>query len=320
MAAVLGELVAAAPEGDGALPSGSAPTPGRRVWREMRKSPAVIFSAVFIVLISLMAIFAPLVVQLSGWGPFEFDPDAVDADLGGIPIGPGGGIGADHWFGVEPGNGRDIFARIAYGARISLAIAGSATLITITLGVVFGMLAGFFGGWVDQVISRTMDFLMAFPTLIFMIAVLSALPAGNRPFLLVIVLSVFGWPYTARVIRGQSMSLRNAEFVEAAFASGATPIRIALREVLPNLRGTIIVLATLSVPSYIGTEAGLSFLGVGVTPPTPSWGQMIAQAVPWYTTNPMFFVIPGTFLFLTVLSFTLLGDKLRETLDAGDAA
>lgn len=320
MAAIPGDLLAVESEGVGALPDGSAPTPGRRVWREMRTSPAVIFSAIFIVLISLMAIFAPLVVRLSGWGPLEFDPDAINPDLGGLPIGPGGGIGADHWFGVEPGNGRDIFARIVYGARVSLAIAGSATLITITLGVVFGMLAGFFGGWVDQVVSRVMDFLMAFPTLIFMIAILSALPAGNRPLLLVIILSIFGWPYTARVIRGQSMSLRNAEFVEAAYASGGKPFRIAIREVLPNLRGTIIVLATLSVPSYIGTEAGLSFLGVGVTPPTPSWGQMIAQAVPWYSTNPMFFIIPGAFLFLTVLSFTLIGDKLRDTLDAGDAA
>ena len=320
MAAVPGELVAVESEGVGARPDGSAPTPGRRVWREMRTSPAVILSALFILLISLMAIFAPLVVRLSGWGPYEFDPEAINPDLGGLPIGPGGGIGGDHWFGVEPGSGRDIFARIVYGARVSLAIAGSSTLITITLGVVFGMLAGFFGGWVDQVVSRVMDFLMAFPTLIFMIAVLSALPAGNRPLLLVVILSIFGWPYTARVIRGQTMSLRNAEFVEAAYASGAKPFRIAIREVLPNLRGTIIVLATLSVPSYIGTEAGLSFLGVGVTPPTPSWGQMISQAVSWYSTNPMFFIIPGTFLFLTVLSFTLIGDKLRDSLDAGDAA
>src|SRR5690606_17330813 len=153
-----------------------------------------------------------------------------------------------------------------------------------------------------QIVSRVMDFLMAFPTLIFMIAILSALPAGNRPVLLVIVLSIFGWPYTARVIRGQTMSLRNSEFVEAARASGARPLRIVLREVLPHLRGTIIVPATRAGPSYIGTEAGLSFLGVGVTPPTPSWGQMIAQAVPWYSVDPMFFIVPGTFLFLTVLS------------------
>lgn len=304
----------------GALSPDGAPAPGRRVWRQLRSSPAVVLSALFIVFVTLLAIFAPLIVQITGWGPYEFDPDSIDPDLGGLPIGPGGGISGEHWFGVEPGSGRDIFARIAYGARVSLMIAVSATLITTTLGVVFGMLAGFFGGVVDQVVSRVMDFLMAFPALIFMIAILSALPAGNRPLLLVIVLSIFGWPYTARVIRGQTMSLRNSEFVEAARASGAKPLRIAMREVLPNLRGTIIVLATLAVPSYIGTEAGLSFLGVGVTPPTPSWGQMIAQAVPWYSVDPMFFIVPGTFLFLTVLSFTVIGDRLRKTLDAGDAA
>lgn len=307
-------------EEDGGLQPSSAPPPGRRVWRELRSSPTAILSALFIVLVSLMAIFAPLVVQVSGWGPYEFDPDAINPDLGGLPIGPGGGISAEHWFGVEPGNGRDIFARIVYGARVSLSIATGATLITMVLGVLLGLLAGFYGGKVDQVISRLMDFLMAFPALIFMIAILSALPAGNRPLLLVIVLSVFGWPYPARVIRSQAMTLRNTEFVEAARASGAKPWRIALREVLPNLIGTIIVLATLSIPSYIGTEAGLSFLGVGVTPPTPSWGQMIAQAVPWYAVDPMFFVFPGVFLFLTVLSFTVLGDRLKQVLDLGDAA
>jgi peptide/nickel transport system permease protein len=124
----------------------------------------------------------------------------------------------------------------------------------------------------------------------------------------------------ARVIRGQTLTLANREFVESAVASGASRSKIVFREILPNLKGTIIVMGTLSVPGYIGTEAGLSFLGVGVTPPTPSWGQMIAQSVGWYTVDPMFFLIPGTFLFLTVLSFTVFGDNLRKSMDAGDAA
>ncbi|GAA1846704.1 ABC transporter permease [Agromyces salentinus] len=302
------------------LPTGSAPTPARRVISTLRKSPAVVFSVCVIVFIVLLAVFAPVLAAITGWDPYEFDPTAIDSDLGGVPIGPFGGISSSHWLGVEPGNGRDILVRIAYGARVSLMIAVSATLITTTFGVVLGMVAGFFGGLADQIISRVMDFLMAFPSLIFMIALLSALPAGNRPALLVLVLSIFGWPYTARVIRGQAMSLRNSEFVEAARASGARPVKIVFREVLPNLRGTIIVLATLAVPSYIGTEAGLSFLGVGVMPPTPSWGQMISTAVGWYAVDPMFFLIPGTFLFLTVFAFTVLGDNLRRVLDAGDAA
>lgn len=307
-------------EAKGALPTGGAPTPARRVIATLMKSPTVVVSVCIIVLIALLAVGAPLLAAITGWGPYDFDKSAIDSDLGGIPIGPLGGISAEHWLGVEPGNGRDILVRVAYGAQVSLTIALSATLVTMTLGVVLGMVAGFFGGVADQIISRVMDFLMAFPTLIFMIALLSALPAGNRPALLVVVLSIFGWPYTARVIRGQTMSLRNSEFVEAARASGARPVRIAFREVLPNLRGTIIVLATLAVPGYIGTEAGLSFLGVGVMPPTPSWGQMISTAVGWYAVDPMFFLIPGTFLFLTVFAFTVLGDHLRTALDAGDAA
>ena len=307
-------------ESTGALPGGGAPTPARRVVATLRHSPAVVVSACIIAFIVLLAIGAPLISAVTGWDPYEFDPTAINSDLGGIPIGPLGGVSPEHLLGVEPGNGRDILVRVAYGARVSLMIAVSATLITTALGVVLGMIAGFFGGIADQVISRVMDFLMAFPTLIFMIALLSALPAGNRPALLVIVLSIFGWPYTARIIRGQTMTLRNSEFVEAARASGAKPALIAFREVLPNLRGTIIVLATLAIPGYIGTEAGLSFLGVGVMPPTPSWGQMISTAVGWYAVDPMFFLVPGTFLFLTVFSFTVLGDHLRKALDAGDAA
>lgn len=277
-------------------------------------------SAAFIVLLALVAICAPLITLLSGWDPYTFDKHAIDSDLGGAPLGALGGVSGNHWFGVEPGNGRDLFARVITGARVSLVIAVSAAIVTTTLGTVLGMLAGFFGGLVDTVISRIMDFLMAFPALIFMIAILSALPSGNRVLLLVAVLSLFAWPYPARVIRGQTMTLRNREFVEAAFASGASSSRIVFREVLPNLWATIIVLVTIAIPSYISTEAALSFLGVGVIPPTPSWGQMMAQAVGWYVVDPMFFVIPGTFLFLTVLAFTIFGDRLRKTVDGGEVA
>ncbi|GAB2530712.1 ABC transporter permease [Paramicrobacterium agarici] len=302
------------------LDGGSSPSPVKRVVAALRSTPSVVVSFGWIVFIVLLALAAPLLEQITGMSPYAYHENAIDPALGGLPIGPWGGVSAEHWFGVEPGSGRDIFMRIAYGAQVSLTIAVSATIVTTTLGVVFGMLGGFFGGVLDQLISRLMDFLMAFPALIFMIALLSALPAGNRPLLLVIVLSIFAWPYTARVIRGQTMSLRNGEFVESARASGASPARIAFKEILPNLRGTIIVLSTLSVPQYIGTEAALSFLGVGVTPPTPSWGQMIASSVSWYAVDPMYFVIPGLFLFFTVLSFTVVGDHLQRQLDEGDAA
>ncbi|TLF83419.1 ABC transporter permease, partial [Nonomuraea sp. KC401] len=270
--------------------------------------------------IVLMAICAPLISLITGHGPNDFDTAAVDTDLGGVPHGTLGGISAEHPLGVEPQNGRDILARIAYGARVSLLIALAATALTTLLGVVLGMLAGFYRGWADQVICRVMDFLMAFPALIFMIAILSSLPQGDRPVLLVVVISVFGWPYLARVVRGQTMTLVNREFVEAARASGASTGALVFKEILPNLRSSLIVMTTLAVPGYVGTEAGLSFLGVGVTPPTPSWGQMIASSVGWYAVDPMYFAIPGTFLFLTVLSLTVLGDRLRAAFDSGEAA
>ncbi len=312
--------VEGAPGGDAGETTALASPPRRvtRLVREFFRDTATILSSGYIVLIILMALFAPLIVKVSGWGPYEFDQSAVDPNWGGIPLGSWGGISADHWFGVEPGSGRDIFARIVYGARVSMAIALSATALTTFLGVVFGLVAGYFGGIVDTIISRVMEFLMAFPALIFMIAVLSALPAENRQFLLVIVISVFGWPYLARIVRGQTLSLKQREFVESARASGAAPTQIIFREILPNLIPTIVVMTTMSIPGYIGTEAGLSFLGVGVVPPTPSWGQMIASSTSWYAVVPTYFLIPGTFLFLLVLSFMVLGDRVRRVAEAGE--
>lgn len=281
-------------------------------FRTLLRKPIVVLALSFLALVLLMAIFAPLITKMSGWDPYQFDKSAVDRALGGQPKGEFGGTSGKHWFGVEPLNGRDIFARIVYGARVSMLIAVCATMLTTVLGTTFGMTAGFFGGRVDQVISRLMDFLMAFPALIFMIAVLSALPGGNRPLMLVIVLSLFSWPAMARVVRGQTLSLAQRDFVEAARASGAGRLVTIFREVLPNLSGTILVMATIQVPTFITTEAGLSFLGVGVRPPNPSWGQMISSAVSWYQTNPLFFVVPGIFLFLTVLSCMVVGDNLQK--------
>ncbi|MEU8361518.1 ABC transporter permease [Nonomuraea sp. NPDC048882] len=300
--------------------AGAPATSGRRVAAALLRDRAAVLSTVYLTLIVLMAVCAPLISAVTGHGPNEFDTAAVNTDLGGIPRGSLGGISAEHLLGVEPQNGRDILARIAHGARVSLLIAAAATALTTLLGVVLGMLAGFYQGWADQVICRVMDFLMAFPALIFMIAILSSLPQGDRSVLLVVVISVFGWPYLARVVRGQTMTLVNREFVEAARASGASTGALVFKEILPNLRSSLIVMTTLAVPGYVGTEAGLSFLGVGVAPPTPSWGQMIASSVGWYAVDPMYFAIPGLFLFLTVLSLTVLGDRLRAAFDAGEAS
>jgi peptide/nickel transport system permease protein len=299
-----------------ALPAPAVPA-RRGVLPTLLRDPVAVMCLTFIALVVLAAVFAPLIVRISGWSPYEFDQSAIDPDLGGMPAGSWGGISTRHWLGVEPGSGRDVFARIVYGARASMLIALSATFLTTVLGVVFGLLAGYFGGRTDMVVSRVMEFLMAFPALIFMIAVLSALPADNRSLLLVVIISVFGWPYLARIVRGQTMSLREREFVEAARASGASRLRIVFTEILPNLRSTILVMVTMAVPGYVGTEAGLSFLGVGVVPPTPSWGQMISSSVSWYSVVPTYFLVPGACLFLLVLSFTVLGDRLRGVIDPG---
>lgn len=301
---------AGGPAAPGLAPSGLPRR--RRLPRLLLSRPATVISLIFLALLVLMAIFAPVLTAISGHDPYAFDEDAIDPRLGGLPIGPLGGISAEHWFGVEPLNGRDIFARIAYGARFSLSIAVLATVLTVAIAVLLGTIAGYAGGVVDTVIGRVMDFLMAFPSLIFMIAILSAVPQANRMVMLITVLSLFGWPQLGRVVRAQAMSLRNREFVEAAVASGAGPFRIVFAEVIPNLSGTIIVVATLMLPQYIATEAGLSFLGVGVRPPDPSWGQMIAGAVQWSATNPMFFAIPGLFLTCTVLSCMVVGDHIQR--------
>ncbi|MFI1970606.1 peptide ABC transporter permease [Streptomyces cinnamoneus] len=301
---------AARTDGDGGR---EAPTVVRRLLRR----PSAAASLAVIALLAVLALAAPLITHWYGASPTAFDGKAVDQALGGLPRGTAGGIGGEHWLGVEPVSGRDVFARIVWGTRVSLLIAVLATLLSVTLGTFLGLLAGFLGGRTDTVIGRTMDLLMSFPSLIFMIALMAAAPGADRELLLVVVLGFFGWPYVGRIVRGQTMVLAHGEFVEAARALGARRRALLVREILPNLTGPVLVVATVSIPGCVATEAGLSFLGVGVRPPTPSWGQMIASAVPWYAADPAYFLIPGGFLFLTVLAFNVLGDAVRDELDPG---
>ncbi|MEV4065375.1 ABC transporter permease [Nonomuraea dietziae] len=289
-----------------------AVSPARQLARRILADRAATAGVTVIALLVLMALGAPLITTLTGQSPTEFHPEAIDPALGGLPKGPWGGISAEHPLGVEPATGRDVLARVVWGARLSLLISLLATLLATTIGTVLGLVAGFQGGWADMVIGRLMDLLMSFPSLIFMIALMSVAPDGNRELMLVAVLGLFGWPYIGRIVRGQAMALAGREFVEAARVLGATRRAILFREVLPNLTGPILVVATLSIPGYIATEAGLSFLGVGVRPPTPSWGQMIASAVPWYAADPVYFLVPGLFLLVTVLAFNVVGDALGD--------
>ncbi|MER5640501.1 ABC transporter permease [Kitasatospora sp. NPDC002227] len=312
--------------GAGAAASASAPAPSdpapqppaspwRLAWHRLRRQKAALVGLGIIVFFVLAALLAPVLTAISGKGPADIDKKAVNPYLGGLPKGSLGGMSPKHWLGVEPMLGRDIFARLLYGAQVSLLVAFSAALMITVIGVLLGITAGYFGGRIDSVISRFMDVMMSFPSLIFIIALLSVAQNANRILLLIVVMGVFSWPYIARVIRGQTMSLKHREYVEAARACGTSSARILFTEILPNLSGTIIVYVTLAIPGLIGAEAALTFLGVGVRPPTPSWGQMISDSVLYYKVDPMFFILPSACLFLIVLAFTLLGDALRDALD-----
>jgi len=286
----------------------------RRGWSRLAAEPGAVTGAVIVALLLVLALAAPLLCALEGQDPYIYHIDALTES--GRPLGFGGGISAGHWFGIEPGTGRDVFAMVAHGARTSLLVGLAATAVATAVGLVVGSTAGYFGGWYDRIAGRAIDVLFGFPALIFMIALGAIAPAGfPRPLLIVLVIGFFGWPAMARVVRGQTLALRQRTFIVAAVALGSPPWRVLVRHVLPNLAATTIVYATITVPGMIGAEAALSFLGVGVPPPTPDWGRSIHDAVPWVQTDPMFLVFPGAALFLATLSFNLLGDGLRDALD-----
>ncbi|WP_308164347.1 ABC transporter permease [Nonomuraea sediminis] len=290
-------------------------SPGRLALARLRGDRPAVGGLVIVLTLILLVALAPAITAWTGWAPETFDKAAIDPNLGGLPRGSWGGIGARHLLGAEPVTGRDVLSRILYGGQISLLIALLATAITVVTGVVLGLLAGFLGGWVDAAISRAIDLLMSFPSLIFMIAVLSVVRDVNRIVLLVTVLAVFGWTVVARIARGQVLTLKHREYVEAARVGGGMTGHILFKEILPGLTAPILVYATQAIPAYVGAEAALSFLGVGVRPPTPSWGQMINNARGWFMTDPVYLAVPCLFLGLTVLAFTLLGDGLRDASD-----
>jgi ABC-type dipeptide/oligopeptide/nickel transport system permease subunit len=297
---------------------------GQIAWMRLKRDRVALAGGIIVLLLLLVAILAGPITSLYGQGPYAFNSNLIDPNLG-VPKGSFGGASASHWFGVEPINGRDIFARIVYGAQVSMIIAFLATGVSVVIGVVVGMVAGYFGGWIDNVLSRVMDLLLAFPLLLFAIALVAVLgdykaPAlsvdSTRVALLVVIIGFFNWPYIGRIIRGQTLSLREKEYVEAARSLGAGPVRILFRELLPNLVGPILVYSTLIIPTNILFEAALSFLGVGVRIPRPSWGGMLSDAAQGYfQIDPMFMVVPGVALFVTVMAFNLFGDGLRDALD-----
>ncbi|MEU1089641.1 ABC transporter permease [Streptomyces sp. NPDC005576] len=295
---------------------------GRIAWERLKRDKVALGGGIVVLLLVVVALLAPVITHLVGQSPYDHHEELIDP-LFSTPTGSYGAMSGKHWFGVEPVNGRDIFARIVYGARVSLLVGFLSAVVAIVLGTVLGVLAGFFGGWLDALISRVMDMLLSFPQLLFIIALVSVMPnkllglegSGVRLAVMVLVIGFFGWPYVGRVVRGQTLSLREREYVDAARSLGAGRFYILFKELLPNLVAPIIVYTTMMIPTNILTEAALSFLGVGVKPPSASWGQMLSAALSYYESDPMYMIIPGVAIFITVLSFNLFGDGVRDALD-----
>lgn len=299
-------------------------SPKQLAWRRFRANPTGLLSLGVALFFVLSALFAPVIAWLINVSPTDRDASAMDSR--GQIIGKFGGISWDHPLGIEPGIGYDLLARLMYGARISFLVAFISTIATVGLGLIIGVLTGYFRGRVDGVIGRFTDFLLAFPSF-FMILALSApmieriersgVARDNaaRVLYLILILAFFGWPYMSRVMRSQVLSLRERDFVLAAKALGASDRRIIFRELLPNLWTPVIVYLSLSLPGYLTAEAVFSYLGIGVQPPTATWGLLISDSVKYVLTSPAFFFIPSIALILVVLSFNLLGDAVRDALD-----
>jgi peptide/nickel transport system permease protein len=295
----------------------AARSPLQLFWRRFRRDRVALASLAFIVLLIVVAIAAPLVVSLLGLpGPSVQNPDLTNAF--GSPLGPS----SAHPFGVDP-LGQDVAARVIYGTRVSLIVGIVGTAVATVLGTIVGLLAGYYRGWTDTLLSRLVDVVLAVPILLLGLGLGAACEVrgclgghvqsglGVIIFLIVLV----NWTYIARIVRGLVLSLREQEFVQAARSQGASGARVMLREILPNLIAPIVVYASLLIPQNILLEAALSFLGVGVRPPTASWGQMIAAATPIFNTAWWYMAFPGIALLLTVLAFNLLGDGLQDALN-----
>lgn len=299
-------------------------SPWQLAWRRLRRDRVGITSGVTLIVLGLLGVAAPLIAVLYGIRPGQQFQEQLNAY--GNPLGYLGGMSGEHWFGLEPGLGRDIFIRLLYGIRTSLFISFAAALITTAVGVVLGIIAGYLGGWIDAIISWITDFALALPFLVFALAVIptirlrffgprDAVPSWFDILVIIGIFAVFGWTSTARLVRGQVISLREREFIDAARAMGGRTRWMVWREILPNVWAPILVTFSLQIPQYITGEAALSFLGVGVTEPTPDLGKMIYDGLNDISIDFPYFFIPGFTLFILVLAFNLFGDAVRDALD-----
>lgn len=277
----------------------------RELWRRFASNRLALGGAVFLVVLLLVAVVAPLLA------PFDYAEQI-----------PGSRLSAPsptHRMGTDD-LGRDVFSRLVFGVRISLGVAVAVEVVVVAVGLLVGLAAGFFGGWIDQLLMAWTNVMLSFPDVLLAILLLGTLGARDAgPFqslqLVVLALGLTGWPPLARLVRGQVLSLRKREFVEAAESLGASPGRIVVRHILPNLVSPVIVAVTVDTAGVVLAEATLSFLGIGVQQPIPSWGRMINDALAYYRSSPLLLVFPSACLSLTVLALNFVGDGLRDALD-----
>jgi peptide/nickel transport system permease protein len=303
------------------------------VWIRFKRDRLAIAGGIFVVLLFLIAfVGAPIAKHFAGHGPDDIFTGTAAVNSGLLPANPWTHI--DNYYtghhdllvlGAANRLGQDEFLRLLYGARVSLEVAVLSTIGVVSIGVVLGSIAGYFRGWVDTIISRVTEVTMAFPAILFIIALaatagprLDAITLGVFPhgvFTLVFIFTIFGWFFPARIMRAQVLSIREKEYVEAARMIGASDFRIIRSHVIPHLVAPIVVYSTLIVGVYVLQEASLSFLGLGIKPPTASWGNLLAATPEYYTTRPLLMLWPGLAMLMTTLAFNLLGDGLRDAFD-----
>nr|WP_223291174.1 ABC transporter permease [Streptomyces avicenniae] len=303
-------------------------SPGQLMWRRFRRDRIGVVSALVVAFFFLIGLLAPVISALYGKDPYtrygQIQPGLLNEY--GYPIKPNGGMDGEFWFGLEPSTGRDVFTELLYGIRTSLFIALAVTVLAVLTAIVLGIAAGYLGGVWDFLISRLTDLLMAFPQQLFFVAFLpittslfvdprEETPVWIKVVSIIVVLWALGWMTLGRILRGVTLSLREREFVEAAKVSGASPWRIIRKELLPNTVSPILVQATYMLPSFVTTAAALSFLGVGITEPTPDWGRMFATAAAVYRSDITYMFFPGVSLVIFVVAFNLLGDAVRDAFD-----
>ncbi|WP_275463089.1 ABC transporter permease [Streptomyces noursei] len=303
-------------------------SPGQLMWARFKRDRTGMICGIVVLAFFVIAALAPVIAAIYGKNPYTLygsdNPNLLDEF--GYPMGANGGISGDFWFGIEPSLGRDLFTQLLYGMRTSLGISVAVTILVVITGTILGVTAGYLGGRTDYWLGRVIDFLLAFPSQLTFVAFMPVVvalfvPPGDetptyiRVVALILVQWALGWMGLARLLRGQVLSLREREFVEAAKITGASPWRIITKELLPNVVTPILVQSTYMLPLFVTAEAGLSFLGVGIMEPTPDWGRLFHTAGLVYENDPTFLLFPGAAMVIFVLCFNLLGDSVRDAFD-----